>query len=114
LRFLLKSRETKRFVVDISSNISEWPQPSYLFVSLTDRSSGQYLESAPVELMFYQYALHLAGTVRVSTDTIRIVPNKSIGAQLTAAQHVRDLDKPISEFFPRQRPIFSKCLKLRG
>jgi hypothetical protein len=34
LRFLLKTRQAKRFIVDISFNIAVWPQPSRLFVSL--------------------------------------------------------------------------------
>jgi hypothetical protein len=114
LRFLLKSRDTKRFIVEISCNVSEWPQPSYLFVSLTDASSGEYLEAAPIPLMMYLDALDLAGTIRVNTQSVRIVPNQSIGAQLTAIRHEQNLQMAISDFSPRERPVFSKLLKPRG
>jgi hypothetical protein len=114
LRFLLKERQTKRFIVEISSTISDWPQPSHLVVALTDRSSGEYFDAEPVRMRFYLDALDLAGTIRVSDASILLVPNQSIGARLTASSHGGEVDKPISEFFPRQRPVMSKRLKPRG
>jgi hypothetical protein len=32
LRFLLKSRQTKQFIVEVSFNVAVWPQPTYLFL----------------------------------------------------------------------------------
>lgn len=114
LRFLLKSRETKRFIVEISCNISEWREPSGLFVSITDRSNGEYLEAAPIALGFYMDALDLAGTVRVDGDAVRIMPRQSFRARMTASPYRQKLNIAVSDFCRRERPVFSKLLKWQG
>jgi hypothetical protein len=114
LRFLLKSRETKRFVIEISSTIAEWPQPSHFFVSLTDRVTGEYFEAPPISLSVYLDALALAGTVKLDTKRVQLVPNTSIFAKLTAARHEHQLSTPIDGFIQRARPVFSKRVRRRG
>lgn len=113
LRFLLKWRESKRFIVEASCNITQWPQPSSLYASLTDRSSGEYLEAEPIPLSFYMEALDLAGAIKLDTSSVRIVPHQSVHAQMTASRH-NLAPIPISDFSARQRPVFTKLLKWRG
>lgn len=91
LRFLLKSRRTKRFIVDISCNIPVWPQPSYLFTSLTDLSSGAFLEAPPLPIGFYGGAVEYNGPIKIA-----------------------DIEKALSEFAPRTRSVFSKVVNRRG
>jgi hypothetical protein len=114
LRFLLKTRQTRRFIVDISFNIAAWPQTSFLFVSLTSRATGAFLEAPPIELQFYHEAFQLAGLAKVTDDTASVSPNKSMGAQLTSMRHGGPLVMPISESVPKERPTLSKLVKLRG
>lgn len=114
LRFLLKTRQTKRFTIDISFNIAVWPHPSFLFVSLTDRSSGAFLEAPPIPVRFYAEAFDLVGAIKVTDAAAAILPNQSVGARLTSSHHGGSLVKAISEFLPRTRPMLSKLVKRRG
>lgn len=50
LRFLLRRRETKKLVTEISFNIEAWPKPSHLFISHTDKATGVYSEADPIAL----------------------------------------------------------------
>jgi hypothetical protein len=113
LRFLLKSRQTKEFTVDVSFNIAIWPQPSHMFISLTNRSNGTFLEATPIPLLFYDQAFDLAGAIKVSRTAVDILPHKSVGARLTAARH-GDVHRMVSEFLPGNRPVFSKLVKRVG
>ena len=65
LRFLLKRRETKKLVVEISSNIAVSPKPSQLFISHTDKATGVYREANPIDLGWYWEGLSLAGGIRL-------------------------------------------------
>lgn len=115
LRFLIKSKQTRRFFVEISSTISDWPQPSHLFVALTDRSDGAYFEAAPVPLQFYSDAFDLAGQIKVSDASIKIVSHQSLGAQLTAQRHCGDFEMQVPEFLPKAaKPIMSKIIRRRA
>ena len=114
LRFLVKTRQTKRFVVDISFNISVWPEPSLLLVSLTDRQSGAFLEAPPIPMQFYAEAFDLVGAIQVTDTSVTIRPNPSFSAMLTSAQHGGPLIKAISKFLPKSRPVMSKLVKRRG
>jgi hypothetical protein len=113
LRFLLKSRATRRFIVEVSCNIADWPQQSSLYASLTDKSSGEYREAAPIPLQFYMDALDLAGAIKMDADTVCIIPHQSVRAQMAASRH-NLAAIPVSDFSVRQRPVFSTLLKWRG
>ncbi len=114
-RFLIKAKQTRRFLVEISSTISDWPQPSYMFVSLTDRSDGAYFEAAPAPLQFYSDAFDLAGKIKVSDASIKILSHQSLGAQLTALRHGGDFDMQVCEFLPKvAKPIMSKIIRRRA
>jgi hypothetical protein len=113
LRFLLKTRQTKRFTIDVSFTIAVWPQPSLFFVSLTDLSSGTFLEASPIPLRFYAEAFDLAGAIRVPDAAALISPNQSLGASLTSSHHGGPLVIPISEFVPRAPPALSKLTQRR-
>jgi hypothetical protein len=91
LRFLLKTRQTKRFTIDLSFNVAVWPQSSYLFTSVTDLSTGAFLDGPPLPIGFYSDAFNYNGPIKVS-----------------------DIEKEISEFVPRARPAISKIVKRRG
>ncbi|WP_332700639.1 hypothetical protein [Devosia sp.] len=65
LRFMIKRRETKKLVVEISSNIEVWPKPSQLFISHTDKATGIYREADPIDLGFYLESLALASGIRL-------------------------------------------------
>jgi hypothetical protein len=113
LRFLLKSRQTKHFKIDISFNIAVWPQPSSLFVSLTDLSSGAFLEAPPIPIRFYGDAFHLAGGIRITGAAATVLPNRSVAAKVTASLH-DPVVREITEFLPRTPPVLSKLVKRRG
>jgi hypothetical protein len=114
LRFLLKTRSTKRFKTEISFNIAAWPEPSSLFVSLTDLSSGGFLEGSPIPLRAYFEAFDLAGSIKVTDSMATLTPNQSVAAQLASLHHGGPLKKAISEFCPRERPMMSQLVARRG
>lgn len=113
LRFLLKSRQTKHFQVDISFSIAVWPQPSHLFVSLTDPTDGVFLDAPPIPVGFYAEAFDLAGEIKVSGAAASLQPHRSAGAKLTASRY-GSLTTELTEFVPATRPMFSKLVKRRG
>lgn len=112
LRFLLKTRETKQHIIDISCTIAVWPQPSHLVVSLSDRSTGAFLEAPPIPVQFYAEVFDLAGAIRVTKA--EAAPNQSFGARPTSAGFGAPLVKSLSEFLPGVRPAFSKLIKRRS
>ena len=114
LRFLLKTRQTKRYTVDISFNIAVWPNPSLLFVSLTNRSSGVFLEAPPTPMRFYADAFRLAGAIKIADGSAAVLPHESFSATLTSALHGCPVVKAICEFTPRVRPVLSKLVGRRG
>ena len=114
LRFLLKTRQTKRHIIDISCTIAVWPRPSLLFVSLTDRSNGAFLEASPISVGFYNEVFDLAGAIRITKTAAELLPNQSVRAKLTSASHGGPLVKSLPEFLPSPRPVFSQLVKRRG
>jgi hypothetical protein len=71
LRFLLKRRETKKLVIEISFNVCVWPGPSYLFIAHTDKLTGTYREADPIALGTYWEGFDLAGAIRLE-DAINL------------------------------------------
>lgn len=65
LRFLLRRRETKKLVTEISFNIEAWPKPSYLFISHTNKVTGVYSEADPIALGGYMEGFDLLGGLRL-------------------------------------------------
>jgi len=114
LRFLLKERFTKRFKTEISFSIAAWPEPSYLFVSLTDLSTGDFLETTPIPLRFYFEGFDLAGSIKVTDSTATLAPNQSVAAKLASLHHGGPLTKAISDFSPSERPMMSRLVSRRG
>jgi hypothetical protein len=113
LRFLLRSRTTKRFIVEVSTTIGTWPAASQMFVSLTDRSTGDYLESPPEPFQIYLEAPTLAASVRVDMKQAVVSPSNSLIGGLISARHGGAIAKPLSDFTPSRRPPISKLVKLR-
>jgi len=114
LRLLVRVRETKHHVVEVSFGLSPHPKPSQLFVSLTDRSTGEYFEAAPVPLRLYEQAFALSSSIRVSAGKVELSPGKSIFAKLSSMLHGGPIGSELSEFRPRPRPQFSKLIKPRA
>jgi hypothetical protein len=114
LRFVLKTHATERLGVEVSCNIAVWPQPSLVFVSLTDRSSRAYPEASPIPLQFYAQAFDLVGRIKITATSVEISPNQSVAARLTSELCEGPIVKPISEFLPVARPVQSKLVSRRG
>jgi hypothetical protein len=91
LRFLLKTRQTKRYSVEISFNVAVWPETSNVFTSLTDLSDGQFFDAPPLPIGFYSDAFNYNGPIRIS-----------------------EIEQARSELVPRTRPPMSKLVKRRG
>lgn len=91
LRFLLQTHQTKRYVVDVYFNIPVGPEPAYLFTALTDRDSGEFLEGPPL-------------------------PTGSLGGapfDYKGPIKITEIEKTLSDFVPKERPIMSKLVKRR-
>lgn len=88
LRFLLKRRETKTGVIEISFNIGVWPTPSNLFISQIDNKTNTYRDAEPIALGWYDEGFDLVRGIRLK-DAVN----------LTEAHH---------------RPAMSGLVKRRG
>lgn len=87
LRFLLRRRDTRKLVTEISFNIEAGPKPSYLFIAQTDKATGAYTEADPIALGWYMEGF----------DLLR-------GLRLRDAVNLRE----------RPRPAMSSVVKRRG
>lgn len=116
LRFLLKRKETKRQIVEVSFSIGVWPSyPSQLFVSRTDTLTGTYSEAEPISLRFYDEAFDLAGGIKVTDAGTKVEPNASIGARIISAGHGGPLAIDSAAFAVRRyRPAMSQMVRRRG
>jgi hypothetical protein len=89
LRFLVRRQHTKRYLIEISFNVATWPRESYLFTSVEDKASGAFLEGPG--LPYVPVFQPPGGRVRV-----------------------KDVETELPSYRPRQRPVMSKMLRLRG
>ncbi|WBH17199.1 hypothetical protein [Sphingomonas radiodurans] len=71
LRFLLKRNETKKLVTEVSFNIKAWPEPSFLFISHTDKATRAYSEADPIALGWYLEGFDLVSGIRLR-DAVNI------------------------------------------
>lgn len=77
LRFLLKRRETKKRMVEISFNIEAWPTPSQLFICHTDKTTGIYSEADPIALGWHFEGFDLASSIRLQDATnLKVKPHR--------------------------------------
>ena len=100
LRFLVKRKNIGGRSVEVSFNVAVWPHSSDLLVTVKDLNADGNMVSPPIKLEIYDDAFSLAGDVRQEGENIRIVPRKSLTAQLVAAQYEASLAIPLSAFSP--------------
>jgi len=112
-RFLLKATETSRDVVEVSTTVGTWPQPSLLYVGLTEKSTGSYRQAPPAELAFYDDGVLLASKVRIARRKVDLLPRTSVPARIVAASHARELSWHVDDFVDAERPLMSSVLKFR-
>ncbi|MBM9463428.1 hypothetical protein JL108_08195 [Aeromicrobium sp. YIM 150415] len=111
-RFLLRRKETTKEVVKCSSTIATWPAASRLFVSLTDKTTGEYREAPPIEVKVYDHAVYLAGKIKRTREGIGLDPRGSYPAQLISSD-TGTLGWDLDELTPAERPPMSGLLNLR-
>jgi hypothetical protein len=87
LRFLIRRRETRKIVTEISFSIEAWPKPSYMFIAYTDKTTGTYSEADPIALDWYMEAFSALSRIRL-LDAVNLTE--------------------------RQRPAMSKVVKRHG
>ncbi|MCW5716145.1 MAG: hypothetical protein KIT43_16650 [Bauldia sp.] len=101
LRFLMRTQTTKRYLIEKSFSIGVWervlrPQlaqhPSYIFTSLTDLSTGEFLDGPAQPHPFDHYSAFMF--------------NKPV--------RVSEIEARLSSFVSRERPPTSKLVKPRG
>lgn len=90
LRFLLKTKITKNYIVDEYASILEFPTACNIFTSLTDRVTGKFYESPPFPVIGFP-AFHF------TTGPIKIT----------------EILKDFPQFIEKERPVMSKLLKFR-
>lgn len=112
-RFLLKVKETARQIIEVSTTIAVFREPSLFYVAVTDKATGAYREAAPEKLLFHDDAVALARNVKTARQAIEIVPGTSIGAQLTAARTPSTTTWSLDAFVDAERPVISGLLKFR-
>ncbi|NHB86094.1 hypothetical protein G7085_20445 [Tessaracoccus sp. HDW20] len=76
-RFLLRVKEGAKDILEISTTIGTWPEPSLLYAGVVDKATGSYREAPPVELGFYDDGVLLAGKVKVARRGVDLVPRTS-------------------------------------
>ena len=112
-RFLLKTTETASAVVEVSTTIGTWRNPSLLYAGITEKATGTYREAGPVELSFYDNGVLLAGQVKATRTRVRLVPRTSTPAQIVAQEHGGGVSWRNDDFTDAERPATSGLLVFR-
>lgn len=111
-RFLLRVKETAKQVMEVSTTIATWSDPSRLFVALTDKATGAYREAPPAEVGFYDDGVMLAGKVKIARGNVALIARTSTPAQIIAKDH-GDLSWHMDDFRETDRPVMSALLRFR-
>lgn len=112
-RFLLRVKETAKQIMEVSTTIAAWRDPSRLFVALTDKATGAYREAPPAEVEFYDDGVLLAGKIKIARDDVALVPRTSTPAQIIAARRGGGLSWHVDDFVAAERPVMSALLRFR-
>lgn len=112
-RFLLKVKETTKEVMEISTTIAAWPTPSLLYVGVTDKATGAYLQAPPAQVRFYDDSVLLAGKVKIARRSVDLVSRTSVPARMVADRQGGDLSWHRDDFVEAERPTMSSLLKFR-
>lgn len=112
-RFLLKVKETTKEIMEVSTTIGTWPDPSLLYVGLTDTATGTYREAPPVELSFYDDGVALASKVKVARRRVDPVSRTSRPARMVADQHGGGVSWQLADFVEAERAVMSSQLRFR-
>ncbi len=113
LRFRMLTHTSKRYVAEVTATIGQWPGPSHLVVSLTDRESGIYMEAPSVPLRWYDDVRYLVGRLMLTGEDVILKPKTSFTASLTAKQY-DILQWALPAFSPSPSPIVSGLIKLQA
>ncbi|WP_349321269.1 hypothetical protein [Asticcacaulis sp. MM231] len=113
LRFLQKRRNTRKYIVEVTSTIVAWPAASLLFVSLTEKATGKYFEAPPATVSFYDDARRLSGAIKITNIGATVEPKTSVAAQVASLHQGGDLCWAIDDFQPATRPVVIDGLSLR-
>ena len=81
LRFLIKSKPYKKYVLKAASTIVAQPDPSLLYVSVTNRESGAFAEVVPIPLGVYTNAFDDAASIGIRDIEVRALSNGRLSAQ---------------------------------
>ncbi len=80
LRFLIRSQSYKQFILKVATTIATDPNPSLLYVSLTDRESGAFVELAPVPVIYFS-AFADAASIGIRDIEVGVSTNGELSAQ---------------------------------
>jgi hypothetical protein len=81
LRFLIRSKPYKQYILKVASTIAAHPNPSLLYVSVTDRESGVFVEVAPVPVSFCGNAFSDAASIGIRDIEVGVSSNGELSAQ---------------------------------
>lgn len=87
LRFLIRSKAYKRYILKAASTIAAQPDPSLLYVSLTDKESGVLVEVDPVPVGIYLNAFDDAASIGIRDIEVGVAANGHLSAQWS--EHLR-------------------------
>ncbi len=112
LRFLIKSKPYKRYILNVATTIAAHPEPSRLYASLTDKESGNFAELPPVPTDIYFQAFDDAASIRMSDIDVEVANQGELTAKW-AKKIMHDWDGKESRGSGKQRPYYSKLFKRR-
>lgn len=112
-RFLLKVKDTTKQVVEISTTIAAFREPSLLYVAVTDKATGTYHEAPPVKIQSYDDGVYLAGKVKIARREVEIFPRASYLARLIVEKNPNAATWSIDEFVESDRPLMSGLLTFK-
>lgn len=111
-RFLLRSKESVREVLEVCTTIATSPAPSRVTLSVTDMATGVYRESPAIHVPVYDDGVYLAGKIRKDRDRVSLDPRGTYPAQLIRSGFV-EFGWRLDQLVETDRPTISGLLKLR-
>jgi hypothetical protein len=97
-RILRLAAEKARHRIEVSFDVPNRGDTSYLYVAMVEKTSGRRSEAPPLPLRDFNDAFALVDSIDLTKDDVRLKPRKSLRASLSAQRYSTPILVPLSSF----------------
>jgi hypothetical protein len=98
VRILRLAIEKARHRIEVSFDVPNRGDTSYLYVTMFEKTSGRRSEAPPFPLRHFEDAFPLVDSIGLTKDAVSLKPRRSFRASLTAKHYSTPILLPLSSF----------------